>query len=109
METNLDKYKMDIKELIKKGAKLLSILTTNDNLQKFRKDYEIWYSESLALIKVVLPDRIEDFQRYYDQKGIDSLKKYITYTPPRSEGIKLDFDYIPAKEVDHARVLFENQ
>lgn len=109
MQTNLDKYKKDIKELLKKGEKLLSILTTNENLQKFRKDYEIWYSESLALIKVVLSDRIEDFQRYYDQKGSDSLKKYITYTPPRSEGMKLDFDYIPAEEVDYARVLFENQ
>jgi len=109
MQTNLDKYKKDIKELLKKGEKLLSILTTNENLQKFRKDYEIWYSESLVLIKVVLPDRIEDFQRYYDQKGINSLKKYITYTPPRSEGIKVDFVYIPAEEVDYARVLFENQ
>lgn len=111
METNLDKYKKDIEELLKNGEKLLSILTTNENLQKFRKDYEIWYSESLALIKVVLPDRIEDFQRYYNQKNGESLKKYISYTPPRSEGMKLgsSFDYIPAEEVDYARVLFENQ
>jgi len=107
--TNLEKYKKDIDNLIKKGEKLLSILRTNEALIKFRKEYEIWYSESLSLIKIVLPNRAEDFEKYYYQKGEKCLKDYITYTPPRSEGIKFDLDYIPAKEVDYAKSLFENQ
>lgn len=107
--TNLEKYKKDIDSLIKKGEKLLSILRSNEDLVKFRKEYEIWYSESLSLIKIVLPSRVEDFEKYYYQKGEKSLKDYIIYTPPRSEGVKLDFDYIPAKEVDYAKSLFENQ
>ena len=41
---------------------------------KFRKGYEIWYSEALTLIKIVLPNRVEDFKKYYYQKGEDSLK-----------------------------------
>ena len=110
MTSNLEKYKSDIKELIKRGEKLLSILKTNEDLKRFRKNYEVWYSESLVLIKVVLPDRIEDFQKYYEQKGANSLKKYITYTPPRVDGIGSVFgSYIPAEEVDYARSLFENQ
>ena len=109
MASNLEKYKKDIRELIKKGERLLSILKTNKDLKNFRKDYEIWYSESLSLVKVVLTNRVEDFEKYYYQKGERSLKDYITYTPPRSEGMKLDFDYIPAEEVDYAKSLFENQ
>jgi len=44
---------------------LLSILKTNEGLERFRKYYEIWYSESLSLVKVVLPNRVEDFEKYY--------------------------------------------
>jgi len=113
MSSNLEKYKNDIQKLIKKGEKLLSILKSNNDLKKFRKDYEVWYSESLALIRVVLPNRAEDFEKYYYQKGERSLKNYITYTPPRStgyEGLDMEpFSYIPAKEVDYTKVLFENQ
>lgn len=111
MSSNLEKYKKDIDNLIKKGEKLLSILKTNEVLIKFRKKYEIWYSESLSLIKIVLPNRAEDFEKYYYQKGEESLKGYIIYTPPRNEGIALnsDFDYIPVEKVDYARSLFENQ
>ena len=109
MQSNLEKYKKDIEELIKKGERLLSILKTNEDLERFRRYYEIWYSESLSLVKVVLPNRVEDFEKYYYQKSEKSLKDYITYTPPRSEGVELDFDYIPAKVVDYAKSLFENQ
>jgi hypothetical protein len=56
MISNLEKYKKDIDNLIKKGEELLSILRTNENLILFRKEYEIWYSESLSLIKIVIPN-----------------------------------------------------
>jgi hypothetical protein len=111
MISNLEKYKKDIDNLIKKGEELLSILRTNENLILFRKEYEIWYSESLSLIKIVIPNRAEDFEKYYYQKGQKSLKDYITYTPPRSEGLRFDssLGYVPAREVDYAKSLFENQ
>jgi hypothetical protein len=111
MPSNLEKYKKDIDKLIKKGERLLSILKTNENLILFRKEYEIWYSESLSLIKIVLPNRAEDFEKYYYQKGEESLKEYITYTPPRREEVDFGspFGYVPAETVDYARSLFENQ
>lgn len=109
MTSNLEKYKKDIDNLIKRGEKLLSVLKSNNDLIRFRKDYEVWYSESLTLIKIVLPDRLEDFKKYYNQRNNKSLKDCITYTPPRSEGLKFDLDYIPAEEVDYAKSLFINQ
>ncbi|MDD3633437.1 MAG: hypothetical protein PHW38_06585 [Candidatus Cloacimonetes bacterium] len=107
--TNLEKYKNDIDNLIKKGEKLLSILRTDKYLIKFRKEYEIWYSESLSLIKIILPYRTEDFEKYY-KNGEKCLKNYITYTPPRSEGIRFEvFDNISVRQADYAGSLFENQ
>jgi hypothetical protein len=105
MTSNLEKYKQDIQKLINEGERLLSILKNNDDLKKFRKNYEVWYSESLALIKVVLPDRFNDFKKYYDHKGQKSLKEYITYTP---SGLNSSIS-LEAREVDYAKVLFENQ
>ena len=36
-----------------------------DNLPDFREEYQSWYSESLLLVKQVLPDRVDDFSSYY--------------------------------------------
>jgi len=99
--SNLEKYKKDIDNLIKIGEELLSILKKSRNLNQFRKEYEIWYSESLSLVKVVLPDRVKDFEKYYYQKGEKCLRNYISYRDPLSD---FSEDKIEATEV-----LFENQ
>ena len=101
MISNLEKYKKDIDNLIKKGEKLLSILGTNEALIKFRKEYEIWYSESLSLVKIVLPNRAEDFEKYYYQKGENCLKDCINYQSDY-------FDFLEDK-AQEAMLLFENQ
>lgn len=107
---NLEKYKKDLKQLIKNGECLLKILKgDNNDLLKFREKYELWYSEAYYLIKSVLPDRLKDFELYYENKKGDSLRKASTYTPPRSEGMELEFGPIPAKQVDYAKSLFINQ
>ena len=36
------------------------------DLPKFNQDYQAWYSESLALIRQVLPDRVTDFRSYFE-------------------------------------------
>ena len=101
MISNLEKYKKDIDNLIKKGEKLLSILGTNEALIKFRKEYEIWYSESLSLVKIVLPNRAEDFEKYYYQKGENCLKDCINYQSDY-------FDFLKDR-AQEAMLLFENQ
>jgi hypothetical protein len=110
MISNIEKYKEDIEQLIRTGESLLKTLNgDNENLLQFREKYEIWYSEAYYLVKSVLPDRLKDFELYYENKKEDSLRKALTYTPPRREGIKLDFEYIPAEQIDYAKSLFINQ
>jgi hypothetical protein len=44
------------------------------NLPQFRDEYQSWYSEALALIKQVLPDRLSDFISYFEiPKGRKSI------------------------------------
>ena len=104
MTTNLDRYKKDLSELIKKGNKLHNAIQfyclpkeftkqvideLGDkadefiaNIPSFLDDYQKWYSEALVLIKQLLPDRLIDFIRYYEKpKG----RKDITYENYRIE------------------------
>ena len=61
----LDCFEDKVKEQIidelgvKDGEKLIG------SLPDFRSAYQDWYSESLALVKQVLPDRYEDFKSHY--------------------------------------------
>ncbi len=47
-----------------------------ENLPDFRSDYQKWYSESLAVIKQVLPDRLKDFVSHYEYPRV---RKDITF------------------------------
>jgi hypothetical protein len=46
------------------------------NLPVFRTKYQKWYSEAQAVIKQVLPDRLEDFNSYFE---CSKARKDITY------------------------------
>ena len=109
---NIAKYQQDIDRLILSGDELSKLLVgSNDNLLKFREGYEIWYSEALSLVSMLMPIRINDFCSYYDNKNHDSLKKAITFTPPRNNGMNFvsPLEYIPPQQIDLALSLFSNQ
>lgn len=89
MISNLEKYKKDLDRLISDGDALLTAIqfecypeeTTLQikkvlsekcdqyikSLPLFRDKYQFWYSESLAIIKFLLPDRTSDFVRLYEK------------------------------------------
>lgn len=93
MATNLDRYKADLERLIEEGARISAALLREAwGEDKFRKQlledvkgkkqeaddfiaklpplksgYQAWYSESLAVIKQLLPDRLDDFKRHYEK------------------------------------------
>lgn len=84
MASNLEKYKDDLDKLIEEGELLKKALireqesinnTKNkDNIEinyYFTENYQTWYSESLNLIKIILPDRINDFKKLYEKNGIE--------------------------------------
>ena len=47
-----------------------------EKLPSFKQEYQSWYSESLALIKLMLPDRVIDFTKLYEKPR---SRKAITY------------------------------
>lgn len=100
---NIEKYKNDLQLLIEKGNKLdLSIKyechTENvekqiktafkdakkvkeyiKNILPFNKEYQVWYSEALVLIKQLLPDRLNDFVRLYEKPKTRKSIEYGNY------------------------------
>jgi len=98
MISNLEKYKKDLENLISEGNLLLNAMNfeccpeefktqakkTRDKKQylellkklpSFTDKYQYWYSESLSIIKLLLPDRMNDFVKLYEKpkgrKNID--------------------------------------
>lgn len=105
MLSNIEKYKKDIQKLIKAGEAILKKMKSNDNLAEFRQNYEIWYSESHAVIKIILPDRISDFAKmYYDDKTKNGLKVHFQYTPP-----KVDDLWFSTPTIEVAKAIFDSQ
>lgn len=81
---NLEKYKKDLKSLISEGEELFLMMgykcfperfenahkKTKDllkNATSFNDGYQSWYSEALAVIKLMLPDRLNDFIKLYER------------------------------------------
>lgn len=100
MIANKEKYINDIDLLIKRGVTLQRGLYNElrdeyeeefDKLSdedkklflnaKFKENYHAWYNESLALIKQLMPERLEDFCSLYRlPKRKDSEITILTYT-----------------------------
>jgi len=91
MISNLEKYKKDLDSLIEAGGNLVNALAIESapeqfeeelkrifetekerkefkkKLPSFRDKYQAWYSESLVIIKLLLPDRVDDFRKLYEK------------------------------------------
>lgn len=90
--TNLEKYRKDIKKLIENGETIFHKLKTQGDLTKQKQNYEIWYSEALYIIKIILFDRLDDFKKmYYNEKTKNGLKNYfLQYDDNSADGNWLD-------------------
>ncbi|SDR53436.1 hypothetical protein SAMN05443026_5602 [Burkholderia orbicola] len=104
MTSNIDRFKNDLAKLIKLGNKLhmsMQLACFPDqikselkkqlkektdefikNLPSFETEYQRWYSEALALLRQILPDRVADFCRHYEKP---KTRKDITYDNYRIE------------------------
>ena len=81
MTSRIESLKEELSTLVNKGELLYYAMGSDlenlsDGVKKqlkqakiklpsFERDYETWYSESLAVIQQVIPDRVEDFVRLY--------------------------------------------
>ncbi|MBM3551572.1 MAG: hypothetical protein FJX45_07320 [Alphaproteobacteria bacterium] len=96
---NIDRFKADLDALVELAGKLeLALLVqvhgkeevlkffkdgvTKEQLTKlpsFRVDYEAWYSECLALLKQLLPERLQDFKEHFEAPKNRKEITYATY------------------------------
>ncbi len=94
MSSKIDSIKKEVRSLIARGnhlywAMLEDVSSLPEEVKKqlkenkiklpnFTNDYDSWYSEALALVKQLLPDRLDDFRRQYkDEKRKDI--SFLTY------------------------------
>lgn len=93
--TNIDRMRQDLDRLVKEGERLFfrmisdlfpeHVLKNNkkediEKLPVFDENYQRWYSESLAMLSVLLPDRVADFKVYYQLPKPPKELNYTTYT-----------------------------
>lgn len=100
---NIEKYKNDLKLLLEKGNNLDISMKYEcypeniekqikgaikdakkakdyiNNIRPFKSEYQSWYSESLVLIKQLLPDRLLDFIKLYEKPKTRKDIKYGNY------------------------------
>ena len=96
MSTKIEQLKHDLEKLIARGdllyytllrdlKKLDSKLSKNleeKNIKlysNFKIEYEKWYSEAYEVIKIIIPDRLDDFVSYYKREKRKAIT-YETYT-----------------------------
>jgi len=110
MSFSIESYKKDIELLVKQGDRLYSAMlfeckagrvrkeysdeekynANRKRLPNFREEYQSWYSEAKALVKQLLPDRLDDLVRYYEKP---KSRKYTS-----SENYRIE-DYLQGLEV----------
>lgn len=96
--SNIDRMRVDLDRLIKEGDLLYLRMVFDLNpdevlkaykkskeeiaklLPKFDSNYQRWYSESLAMLFVLLPDRVVDFKAYYQLPRAPKELNHSTYT-----------------------------
>jgi len=75
----------ELDNLMKQGAQLFQNLRTKD-ATRFKSEYQTWYTRALAVVKQLIPERLDEFTRlYYDKDVTYTIARYLrgsydTYT-----------------------------
>lgn len=103
LTSNIEQFKNDLQHLVEKGEALHNAIlnechpdTFKNQLERqtkdkkkvaayiktlpdFRSKYQSWYSEALAVIRLMLPDRLNDFIKLYDKPKARKSIEYGNY------------------------------
>lgn len=102
MQTNLEKYKAELNALERSGERLLASMQKECHpkqfeetykkawgvkkyteflkiLPNFSDDYQKWYSAAHSVVKQLIPDRLNDFVRYYEKSKTRKTIEYGNY------------------------------
>ncbi len=96
MASNIERYKQDVQRLVSSGAKLALAMRRDlqpdavvrhpfseeeiKNLPDVHSTYQGWYSEALALVMQIIPEREGDFRSYYAPERPRRELTYSNYT-----------------------------
>lgn len=121
---NLEKYQNDLAELIEKGEKLKNSLSDEINLienlvakgkgtaknsNNFKSFYDEWYSEALAIIRQLMPYRLEDFISLYKNEKRKKLDEDTYTISDYLHGIKVETIFDFNKKNDSANQTLKNK
>jgi len=65
-----EKIKTELESLIRQGVDMLTAFPKTKNLE----NYQTWYSRALAVIRQLLPERLDEFTLLYQGKPIEAKK-----------------------------------
>jgi len=72
-------YPKEFKAQVRKAFNEKQYSELLKNLPSFKEKYQYWYSESLSIIKLLLPDRMNDFVKLYEKPRGRKKVEYGTY------------------------------
>lgn len=129
MAANLDRFKKDLERLITTGTALeyamIKDIQGKDEFEKsikaqlkdkadvflksipaFNRAYEAWYSESLALLKQLLPDRVANFVGFYEKQKSRKAIDYGNYViQDYLQGMRVTRGYLEEVVVEKSAAL----
>lgn len=76
--------KKELEQLIEAGKDLFNALLPSEeedcsDLLFFLKEYDLWYSKAIVIVKQLVPERLDDFKNQYKNEKRKELQ-YSTYT-----------------------------
>lgn len=72
-----ERISKELENLIKEGSQLLEDLRTKKAIN-FREGYQAWYTRALAVVKQLIPERLDEFTRLYYDKGVTyTIARYL--------------------------------
>lgn len=122
MKSNLERIQTDLEELIALGDQLHNSIQFEcfpedfaatvkqklgpkakkflEGLPSFAEKYQVWYSEAIAVVKLILPDRLPDFVRYYEKtKGRKDISHESYVIADNLDGLRVTRGYAKEKVV----------
>jgi hypothetical protein len=96
----------ELSKLINDGYGLMKLLSNNhsgkqsylmknyeNNRHKFTFRYQDWYTRSLPVIRYLLPERLDEFERFYHMDGRSYVDKSTYTIEDYIQGVQID-DYV---------------
>lgn len=72
-----ERISKELENLIKEGSQLLEDLRTKKAIN-FKQGYQAWYTRGLAVVKQLIPERLDEFTRlYYDKDVVYTIARYL--------------------------------